>query len=150
MVSSNARRYRKGLRRTKVLLPFIMKEVKSVFEELASDELLEKCKHGGTQNANEAFHHLIWARCPKTVFVGRKRIDIAVAQAKGVYNYGESSRQKVFDILGLPVGSYTKCGHRLMDKRRVVKSIEACANAVRQRRQEKRIGETQGMDCVNS
>ena len=48
----------------KNILPpfFLMKELLAIFEELSIDSLLEKCKHGGTQNANEAFHHLIWQR----------------------------------------------------------------------------------------
>lgn len=65
-----------------------MKAIKPVFEKLSSDDLLEKCAHGGTQNANESLHNMIWARCPKTVFVGRTRLEIAVCDA--VLEYKES------------------------------------------------------------
>ena len=64
-----------------VLPPFVMKAIKPLFVQLSSPGLLQKCLHGGTQNANEAFHHLIWQRCPKTTFVGRKRLEIAVNQS---------------------------------------------------------------------
>ena len=37
------------------LLPSVIKHVKSVFENLSSDELLSKCLEGKTQNQNEAF-----------------------------------------------------------------------------------------------
>ena len=44
---------------------FVMDIIRPVFEELSKPELLEKCAHGGTQNFNEAFHHLVWSRAPK-------------------------------------------------------------------------------------
>ena len=65
---------------------FVLDAIKPVFEVLSADGLLAKCTHGGTQNSNESFHHLIWSRCPKTVFVGRKRLETAVFDAAVVYN----------------------------------------------------------------
>ena len=53
---------------------YVCDEMFGVFKALSDDSLLKKCLHGGTQNSNESFHHLIWDRsfpCPKTVFVGR-------------------------------------------------------------------------------
>ena len=35
------------------------------FKALIEDELLEKCMHGKTQNANEALNTIIWSRVPK-------------------------------------------------------------------------------------
>ena len=66
--------------------------------------------HGGTQNANESYHHLVWDRCPKAVFVGRDRLEIAVADATTVYNEGESGRLDVFRELGLSVSKFQKLG----------------------------------------
>ena len=40
-----------------------------IFTDLASDSLLFKCTHGGTQNTNESFHNLVWERCPKTALI---------------------------------------------------------------------------------
>ena len=91
-----------------ILQPFVMKKLLPVFEELSSDSLREKCKHGGTQNANEAFHHLIWQRCPMVGFVGRKRLEIAVANATIVYNDSEQAREKLYEHLGLKPGPCTK------------------------------------------
>ena len=47
-----------------------------------------------------SFHHLIWQRCPKSVFVGRKRLDVAI-DAAIVYNEGETYRVPIFSIPGL-------------------------------------------------
>ena len=51
-----------------------MEAIRPVFETLTDDSLLQKCLHGGTQNSNESFHHLIWEGCPKTTFCGRERL----------------------------------------------------------------------------
>ena len=39
-----------------------------------------------TQNRNESFNNLIWARAPKTEFVSRPTIEVAVSQAVLVSN----------------------------------------------------------------
>lgn len=83
------------------LPPYVCEEIKPIFEALSSDQLLSKCTHGGTQNTNESYHNLIWSRCPKTSFVGRERLEIAVAEATIVYNDGEVSRLRVYERLGL-------------------------------------------------
>lgn len=44
------------------------------------------CKH---MHAVQMKLNLIWERCPKTVFCGRRRIKLAVADATIVYNDGE-------------------------------------------------------------
>ena len=47
-----------------------------------------------------SFHHPIWQMCPKSVFVGRKRFDVAI-DAAIVYNEGNTDRVPIFSILGL-------------------------------------------------
>jgi len=85
---------------------FVLQIIKPVFEELSSDKLLDKCLHGGTQNVNESFHSMIWQRCPKTIFVGRRRLELAVYDAAIVMNDGEKGRLNVFSQLGLNVGDH--------------------------------------------
>lgn len=96
-----------------------MKEIKSVFVDLANERLLEKCLHGGTQNAYERFHHMImiWERCPKTVFVGKERLLIAVSDATIVFNDGELGKCEVFRRLGLRVGRFQIARFRDLDLR---------------------------------
>ena len=52
-----------------------------VFQELSSDDLLSKCLHGKTQNANEALNNIIWQKCPKNVFVKRDVLEVGVKSA---------------------------------------------------------------------
>ena len=39
--------------------------VKKVYERMSSDHLLSACLRGGTQNANESLHNVIWSQCSK-------------------------------------------------------------------------------------
>ena len=71
--------------------------------------------HGGTQNSYDSFHHLIWQRCPKSVFVGRKRFDVAI-DAAIVYNEGGTGRLPIFSIPGLSVGTFMKLGFVEIDQ----------------------------------
>lgn len=47
------------------LPPYICEQMRPAFGKLSADALLEKCLHGGTQNANESYHNNIWTLCPK-------------------------------------------------------------------------------------
>ena len=118
---------------------FVMEEIKSVFEDLSADTLLGKCLHGGTQNANESYHHLVWDRCPKAVFVGRDRLEIAVFDATIVYNEGGSGRLDVFRKLGLSVGRFQKQGFRDLDLRRVKSAENQEKTVTKQKRARKTI-----------
>ncbi len=103
----------------RVLPHHVLEEMKPVFENLTSSELLSRCTHGGTQNVNESFHHIIWSLCPKEVFVGWRRLDIAVRSAIMQYNDGKASKVAVFNYMGIQNGSYHQQYVNLIDKKRV-------------------------------
>ena len=116
---------------------FVCDAIKPVFESLSSPELLEKCAHGGTQNTNEAFHHLIWDRCPKEIFVGRTRLEVAVCDATIVYNDGEGARSRIFDHLSMKPGHFALKCFDALDAQRISKSDAASQSdtvSVRRRR----------------
>ena len=71
--------------------------IKPVFAALCTPELLEKCLLGATQNRNESFNNLVWARAPKTEFVTRPTVDIAVSQAVIIFNSGQQALLPVMD-----------------------------------------------------
>ncbi|GIX70836.1 uncharacterized protein LOC101238613 [Caerostris extrusa] len=52
----------------------ILNIIKPVYLELCSRDLLQKCLHGKTQNANESFNGTLWRRVPKEVFVWLKTV----------------------------------------------------------------------------
>ncbi|ELU15012.1 hypothetical protein CAPTEDRAFT_207745 [Capitella teleta] len=106
-----------------VLPKFVVDAIKPVFEALTKDDLLKKCLHGGSQNPNESFHHLIWERCPKTVFVGRRRLELGVFDAVLVFNGGESERLKVLKNLNINPGHHAIKFAFGVDTNRIKRSV---------------------------
>ena len=90
-------------------------------------------------NANESFHNLIWDRWPKTTFVGKDRLEIAVYDATIVYNDGEMKRCDIFKELGLKVGLLEKCGIRKLDSKRVRAAEKQTRKGNKQKRAERTI-----------
>lgn len=73
---------------------FLSKEVAHkcvpVFRRMANEDLLNRLTHGGTQNTNECLNGLIWSRCPKTSFMGLRRVQGGVARAVAIFNEGST------------------------------------------------------------
>ena len=44
--------------------------IKPAYEELTSDNLLNKCLYGGTSNVNDVFNNILWKIAPKSEFSG--------------------------------------------------------------------------------
>jgi hypothetical protein len=98
---------------------YVLEQIKPVFEALTKTELLEKCLHGGDQNANECFHAFIWERLLKSTFAGLKRLQLAVAEAVMVFNDGELTRCELQECLGYNPGYYNlKHCHELNERRK--------------------------------
>ena len=72
--------------------------VRQVFEELSSDDLLQKCVKGRTQNLNESFNAKIWNKCPKVRFHGKKVATFAFQVAATEHNIGYATSSLVPDI----------------------------------------------------
>ena len=91
--------------RTKCL-PFVFRgELKPIFEQLSSSDLLNSCKRGLTQNQNESLNNVLWTKCSKRVFIGKDRFTIAVCEAITAFNDGARSTKTLFEKLKL------ECGH---------------------------------------
>ena len=72
-----------------------------VYERMSDTNLLGRMVKGKTQNANESLHSVIWSRCPKTVFVGVRRVCGAVASAIARFNEGTSHISQVMEKLAI-------------------------------------------------
>lgn len=66
----------------------IVEKIIPIYERLSSYDQFMRCVRAKTQNVNESLHSLIWRKCPKEVFVSKKRIEIAVANAVSEFNNG--------------------------------------------------------------
>ena len=120
------------------LHPHVCESIKPVFEKLTQQSLLDKCAHGGTQNTNESFHNVIWARCPKTSFVGRSRLCLAV-DATICYNEGECGRLPIFTELAMTEGYHTRKCFQNCDKGRIAGANAQATPAARLARHERAI-----------
>ena len=107
--------------KSSVNLPIAIKnKIQPIFMSLRNDELLSRCLDGTTQNPNEAFNQIIWQKCPKSVFVTKKVLDIGVASAVINYNDGLRGFENLFSFLKVPFGCYTAEGALKKDHSRVI------------------------------
>ena len=51
----------------------VLNAITSIYEDLSSDNLLQRCIGGFTQNNNESLNALIWSFAPKRIFSGAQR-----------------------------------------------------------------------------
>ena len=115
-----------------------MQSMSLVFQELSKDELLSKCLHGQTQNANEALNKIIWQRCPKSTFVSKKIVDIAAASAILYFNDGCKGLDRVFSSLGIPMGNYTRTLGAKIDHHRISNMTRKSSEKGKKRRKQLR------------
>ena len=107
-----------------------------IYKELTNDKLLEKCLHGKTQNSNEALHGLIWQRCPKTTYCGKKVVEIGTASAICHMNDGSKSISNVLDRMGLQTGTEAAKGFdRSVRKRKRLRLRQESERCKRRRKQ---------------
>ncbi|GBO01332.1 hypothetical protein AVEN_121833-1 [Araneus ventricosus] len=59
-----------------------------IYQQLASDELLERCARCLTGNSKEILHSVIWNKCSKKTSASLCRVKIAVADAVCKFNVG--------------------------------------------------------------
>ncbi|GFT81735.1 uncharacterized protein TNCV_2052391, partial [Trichonephila clavipes] len=82
-------------------------------------KLLERCIRCGTQNANESLHSMIWAKCPKEIFVNKRRVKRAVTEAVCEYNKGTvRTIVETQKALGVATGGSTKQLATILDCRK--------------------------------
>ena len=60
--------------------------IKPVFDRLSTNDLLEQCLDGYTQNATESFNDLLWNIGTKGTFVESKPLKISASLAVCIYN----------------------------------------------------------------
>ena len=77
-------------RNTKSVLVNIFDIIKAILQDLLKEEFLSKCLHVQTQNTNEALNAIIWSRCAKNAFLGRRTLEIEVNSA--ILNFNDSSK----------------------------------------------------------
>jgi hypothetical protein len=123
-----------GVKRT-ALCPSVAEALIPLYTKMSDPNLLERMCHGRTQNANESFNSLIWTRCPKTVFVGKLRVDSAVAAAVGAYNEGASLLSERMEKLGIAPSVIT---HAAVIKKDMDRLKQANCRSTKEMRQKRK------------
>ena len=103
-----------------------------IYKRMADQTLLRRMTHGGTQNTNECLNAMIWARCPKTSFMGLKRVEGSVARAVCIFNEGATELINLMNWMYVNI-SYVTLQHlsRKVEKRMNHADAAATANARR-------------------
>lgn len=102
-----------------------MVEIKSIYRALTQTELLKKCLHGHTQNPNESFNNVVWAKIPMRVFVRLDTLRLGIYDPILSFNEGHSSKLDIYKKLGLSLCAKSVDALREMDIVRQRKSDKA-------------------------
>ncbi|GFY28364.1 CCHC-type domain-containing protein [Trichonephila clavipes] len=97
----------------------IINKIKPTYLQLCDQNLLRKCLHGKTQNANEAFNGCLWNVVPKEIFVELQTFSLGSYIAVITFNKGFKGLLSVLEALDIKIGSYTLRGYAAIDQTRI-------------------------------
>lgn len=115
----------------------VARAIYPIYERMSDLNLLRRMQHGLTQNANESLNSVIWARCPKTTFVGASRVKAAVASAVSHFNQGSSHLSQVMKQLDVVPSIILQAYQEHQDRKRCRKADNEALPEAKQRRKEK-------------
>lgn len=112
----------------------IVHAVLPVYQQLSKDELLVRCLDSYTQNPNESLNQLIWKKCPKKVYAGRKVVELCTSSAVLSFNEGILGTSDVFKRMGISPGYHCEQGMIAIDKKRLYMAKRKATVAVKMQR----------------
>ena len=118
--------------------PCIVDAVLPVYKSLSEKMLLSRCLDSYTQNPNESLNNMIWRRCPKKIFQGKKIVELCTASAVANFNDGASSITEVLTKLGISPGRHTIAGTRAADRKRIMVAEKHASDQAKQQRKKLR------------
>ncbi|KYN50387.1 hypothetical protein ALC57_00024, partial [Trachymyrmex cornetzi] len=95
--------------------------LKPIYENLTSNDLLERCVGANTQNNNESYNACVWHLAPKHIFSGKQIIEIAAYCAACKFNDGFKPLIKIMETMGVTIGKIStefaeKCDEARIEK----------------------------------
>ena len=112
--------------------------LKKVYEDLTTEDLLERCIGADTQNSNKAFNSCVWHLVPKNMFAGKKIVEIASYCAACTFNEGFQPLLKVMETMGVTIGRNAAKLAKLRDRNRIQAANRQSLNSSKERRTELR------------
>ena len=119
---------------TTYLNPIVAERMIPIYERMTNNTLLKRMTHGKTQNQNESLNSTIWARCLKTTFLGKDRIEAAIGSSIGKFNVGAQHLVDVMNQLWIDISVVTIDGVRQKDKRRLQSAAKSATPAAKKNR----------------
>lgn len=116
----------------------VLLAIQPTYQGLAKPDLLKKCLHGQTQNANELFNNVIWKRVSKTDFVGIETLKFGVADAVLAFNEGNIAKSSILRSLGCTLSPNTVGGLKKIDEIRIYQAEKAVLTITKEARMKKR------------
>ncbi|XP_065055580.1 uncharacterized protein LOC135684104 [Rhopilema esculentum] len=108
-----------GYKHKSYLPSAIVDVVLPIYDDLSDKSLLTSCLDSFTQNPNESLNKLIWARCPKKIYQGRKVVELCTASAATHFNDGASSIARVLQRFHICPGKQTNFAIQACDRKRI-------------------------------
>lgn len=81
----------------------VLDVIRPVYEDLTSDNLLQRCLGCFTQNNNESLNALIWLFAPKHLYSGKDIVEIATFLATCIFNGGYTRILQRISMMGLKI-----------------------------------------------
>ena len=85
-------------------------ELKPIFKDLTKENLLNRCLRGLTQNQNEALNGVLWSKCPKYKFSGKRKVNLAICDTICQFNTGSANKAVILGNFGIDAGTRTLAG----------------------------------------
>lgn len=112
--------------------------IRPIYEDLTSNDLLERCLGALTQNNNESLNSTIWMFAPKHLHCGKRTVDIANYLAVVIFNEGFRPILKIMDVLGIKIGPNAKQYAECRDNERIEQSERRASAASKEARAARR------------
>ena len=100
----------------------VQKLLHPIYSDLSSDDLLQRCLGGHTQNNNESFNAVLWRLAPKHIFCSKKIVELAAFIAVCIFNEGITPVLRMMEVMGITIGSEAKIMANKKDMVRVKKA----------------------------
>ncbi|KYN15554.1 hypothetical protein ALC57_12224 [Trachymyrmex cornetzi] len=105
-----------------------------IYEDLTSDDLLQRCLGANTQNNNESYNACVWHFAPKHTFSGKQIIEIAAFCAACNFNEGFKPLLKIMEVMGVVIGKATAAFAEERDRARIASATRRTSDVSKERR----------------
>ena len=109
-------------------------ELLPIFQRLSNEDLLERCKDGYTQNANESFHSTVWSYVPKSKYRGPVMVLAGTRIAAAQFNHGSKVFAQLLQEMKTPPGKFSIAAFKNLDEKRITESNRKATVECKKRR----------------